>query len=89
MGFGIEMPPWYPLTTTKLTQFFLFSDQTDIVDKELKQLRNGRWEKAFSGEVLQTEEAVNAAVNRKATIVIEHSKSLSSTVRLCKRKYTP
>jgi hypothetical protein len=45
---------------------------TDIVDKELKQLRNDRWDKAFSGEVPQTEEEVAAAVNRKATIVIEH-----------------
>ena len=45
---------------------------TDIVDKELKQLRNDRWDKAFSGEVPQTEEEVHAAVNRKATIVLEH-----------------
>jgi hypothetical protein len=44
----------------------------DIVDKELKQLRNDRWDKAFSGRVPQTEEEVTAAVNRKATIVLEH-----------------
>ncbi|CAB9519313.1 Receptor-type guanylate cyclase gcy [Seminavis robusta] len=45
---------------------------TDIVDKELKQLRNNRWDKAFSGEVPQTEKEVHDAVNRKATIVLEH-----------------
>lgn len=45
---------------------------TDIVDKELKQLRNNRWDKAFSGEVPQTAEEVTDAVNRKATIVLEH-----------------
>lgn len=43
---------------------------TDIVDKELKALRNGRWEKAFSGD--SSDDSASAAVNRKATIVIEH-----------------
>ena len=42
---------------------------TDIMDKELKNLRNGRWEKAFSESV---EENVRNQINRKATIVIEH-----------------
>ena len=42
---------------------------TDIVDKELKALRNARWEKAFSGEATDTNKE---AVDRKATIVIEH-----------------
>jgi len=42
---------------------------TDIVDKELKNLRNARWETAFSKE----EDLGNRdSVNRKATIVIEH-----------------
>jgi hypothetical protein len=42
---------------------------TDIVDKELKNLRNARWEKAFSeAEDLTSRDSVN----RKATIVIEH-----------------
>jgi hypothetical protein len=46
---------------------------TDIMDKDLKNLRNDRWEKAFS----QTADADNnessfEALNRKATIVIEH-----------------
>jgi class 3 adenylate cyclase len=42
---------------------------TDIMDKDLKALRNSRWEKAFNeapGDNLEE------AVNRKATIVIEH-----------------
>jgi len=43
---------------------------TDIVDKELKQLRNNRWEKAFSQQL--EGESHDDAVNRKATIVIEH-----------------
>lgn len=40
---------------------------TDIVDKDLKALRNARWDKAFKGE----EEDEDKDVNRKATIVIE------------------
>jgi hypothetical protein len=47
---------------------------TDLGDKELKALRNLRWEKAFS--VNEDEVSVVSgyydAVNRKATIVIEH-----------------
>ena len=42
---------------------------TDIFDKELKQLRNERWEKAFSSEYQESERDLK---NRKATIVIEH-----------------
>jgi len=42
---------------------------TDIVDKELKLLRNGRWDKAFQH---RHEESHHDAVNRRATIVIEH-----------------
>jgi len=42
---------------------------TDIMDKGLKALRDGRWEKAFDGS---TEEPERDHVNRKATIVIEH-----------------
>jgi class 3 adenylate cyclase len=44
---------------------------TDIMDKDLKNLRNARWEKAFD----ETDIKVGGArdnVNRKATIVIEH-----------------
>jgi 3'5'-cyclic nucleotide phosphodiesterase len=42
---------------------------TDIMDKDLKVLRNDRWEKAFSS-VPDTNP--HDAMNRKATIVIEH-----------------
>jgi hypothetical protein len=42
---------------------------TDIMDKELGALRKGRWNKAFSDEVVEDH---MTAVNRKATIVIEH-----------------
>lgn len=42
---------------------------TDIVDPDLKRLRNQRWEKAFSP---QYQESERDRVNRKATIVIEH-----------------
>lgn len=44
---------------------------TDIVDKDLKGLRNQRWDRAFN---LQdgSEESVGDQVDRKATIVIEH-----------------
>lgn len=51
---------------------------TDIVDKELGQLRKNRWERAFSDQSSKEEgdDAAAAAeredVNRKATIVIEH-----------------
>jgi 3'5'-cyclic nucleotide phosphodiesterase len=43
---------------------------TDIVDKDLKALRNARWDQAFA----LTDKPKNDrdAVNRKATIVIEH-----------------
>lgn len=42
---------------------------TDIMDKDLKALRNSRWEKAFSSHY---EESMKDSINRKATIVIEH-----------------
>lgn len=52
---------------------------TDIVDKELKQLRNKRWEKAFKKDPISDisengEEEIESreSINRKATIVIEH-----------------
>lgn len=47
---------------------------TDIVDKELKALRNARWAKAFetSAHNGRREESPKDAVDRKATIVIEH-----------------
>ncbi len=42
---------------------------TDIMDKDLKSLRNARWEKAFSSHYA---ESVKDSIDRKATIVIEH-----------------
>ena len=46
---------------------------TDIMDKELKALRNSRWEKTFADKS-QASDTVTGDndVNRKATIVIEH-----------------
>jgi class 3 adenylate cyclase len=48
---------------------------TDIADKELKILRNNRWDKAFKDDpngVTPSAQDQRDAVNRKATIVIEH-----------------
>jgi class 3 adenylate cyclase len=45
---------------------------TDIMDKELKVLRNNRWEKAFTESVGGQEESNEDVVDRKATVVIEH-----------------
>lgn len=45
---------------------------TDIMDKESKQLRNARWEKAFSETAAALKESSKDATDRKATIVIEH-----------------
>lgn len=42
---------------------------TDIMDKELKELRNKRWADAFNPAA---EQGTPQAVNRKATIVMEH-----------------
>jgi len=40
------------------------------MDKDLKALRNGRWDRAFSEQA--SDDTTSEAVNRKATIVIEH-----------------
>jgi 3'5'-cyclic nucleotide phosphodiesterase len=53
---------------------------TDIVDRDLKALRNARWAKAFSddatvlegGDAAAGDETEVSCTNRKATIVIEH-----------------
>lgn len=45
---------------------------TDIMDKDLKQLRNERWEKAFSSDSKDNTEDEQNRINRKATIVLEH-----------------
>jgi 3'5'-cyclic nucleotide phosphodiesterase len=43
---------------------------TDIMDADLKALRNSRWERAFSSTMVDAN--VYDSVNRKATIVLEH-----------------
>ena len=43
---------------------------TDIMDPDLKKLRNKRWEKAFATK--NQDSATQEDINRKATIVIEH-----------------
>jgi class 3 adenylate cyclase len=45
---------------------------TDIMDKDLKVLRNNRWDKAFSVGACGQEESKVDGSDRKATIVIEH-----------------
>jgi hypothetical protein len=45
---------------------------TDILDKDLKTLRNIRWEKAFSETAQKLDIYFEDTINRKATIVIEH-----------------
>lgn len=48
---------------------------TDIMDKELKQLRNAKWDKAFAESsmcVSPEKDSVREITNRKATVVIEH-----------------
>jgi hypothetical protein len=46
---------------------------TDLGDKELKRLRNERWDKAFKvGSTEGTSSVAFESLNRKATIVIEH-----------------
>lgn len=47
---------------------------TDIVDKDMKNLRNERWDKAFKkgDNANHVDENPRDEVNRKATIVIEH-----------------
>ena len=65
---------------------------TDIVDRDLKSLRNARWEKAFkdngsTDDISRDgcELSDHAAVNRKATIILEHliqASDISHTVNL-------
>lgn len=45
---------------------------TDVMDKDLTQLRNQKWEIAFNSAQADDKELPNKATNRKATIVIEH-----------------
>ena len=55
---------------------------TDIVDKDLKALRNARWEKAFQKK--DSTQMTKEDIDRKATIVIEHliqASDVSHTMR--------
>ena len=45
---------------------------TDIMDGELKSMREERWKKAFDSEESHFEEDERDSVNRKATIILEH-----------------
>jgi class 3 adenylate cyclase len=45
---------------------------TDIMDQDLKVMRNARWERAFQEGAGSLGESEKNKVNRKATIVIEH-----------------
>jgi hypothetical protein len=59
---------------------------TDIMDKDLKAARNGRWQKAFSEQVNE-EKDPRVTINRKATIVIEHlmqASDVSHTMQVSK-----
>lgn len=63
---------FYRCCALPYTHLLLLRDS--IVDKNLKNLRNARWEKAFHNEGVSIEGAQNekSARDRKATIVIEH-----------------
>jgi len=45
---------------------------TGIMDSDLKKLRNDRWDKAFNHTNVENHDTFHEAINRKATIVIEH-----------------
>jgi hypothetical protein len=45
---------------------------TDIMDKELKALRNAKWDKAFAQKSVGPRGTLMEVNNRKATVVIEH-----------------
>jgi hypothetical protein len=53
---------------------------TDIMDKDLKVLRNSRWDRAFQEQSAAVPEIMRETVNRKATIVIEHLIQASDVV---------
>lgn len=56
---------------------------TDLGDKEMKELRNGRWSKAFAvGDQVQ-EESLTKSTNRKGTIVIEHLIQAADIAHTC------
>lgn len=56
---------------------------TDLGDKEMKALRNGRWSKAFAAQKEVQEECLSNSTNRKATIVIEHLIQAADVAHTC------
>jgi 3'5'-cyclic nucleotide phosphodiesterase len=44
---------------------------TDLFDKTLKEMRETRWNKAFAGSEVDTEESESCEVNRKAAIILD------------------
>ena len=73
--------------TQRLSFLSNLPSATDLGDKKLKELRNGRWEKAFANDETSVStdawglsdvdsavgfESQSVKINRKATIVIEH-----------------
>lgn len=60
---------------------------TDIVDKDLKALRNARWKRAFD-DTDRAHESPSVSQNRKATIVIEHLIQASDVAHTSKKKET-
>ncbi len=56
---------------------------TDLGDKQSKELRNGRWKKAFATGNEVQEESLGNAKNRKATIVIEHLIQAADIAHTC------
>jgi hypothetical protein len=62
---------------------------TDIADKDQKTFRNARWEKAFHQNLQENE---RDAINRKATIVIEHliqASDVSHTMQHVRNHHCP
>jgi 3'5'-cyclic nucleotide phosphodiesterase len=65
---------------------------TDIMDQDLKKLRDMRWSKAFDESARPDKEELHVQVNRKATIVLEHliaASDVSYTRDCCKMKESP
>mmetsp|Transcript_17018 Transcript_17018/g.48347 ORF Transcript_17018/g.48347 Transcript_17018/m.48347 type:complete len:303 (+) Transcript_17018:162-1070(+) len=57
---------------------------TDLGDKELKALRNGRWTKAFNEQAAEDVKTDSRqSLNRKATIVIEHLIQAADVAHTC------
>ena len=54
---------------------------TDIADKELKVLRDSRWERAFAES--RSDDDPQQTINRKATIVIEHLIQAADVAHTC------